>query len=141
MSKKDSEETGQKDLILVKWDGYAVNKDLYVLYFEGKCVILIANAGAFAGTLLQLAFELGAVDVWLRRSTSGYCVFLGDNLLTWSSKRQDTLSRSSAEAEYRGVTNAVAETSWIRNLLRELHTPLFTATCLLVIDVSANIHV
>nr|GEU91796.1 ribonuclease H-like domain-containing protein [Tanacetum cinerariifolium] len=41
---------------------------------------------------------------------------------------QDTLSRSSAEAEYRGVANAVAETSWIRNLLHELHTPLFTAT-------------
>nr|GEX13640.1 ribonuclease H-like domain-containing protein [Tanacetum cinerariifolium] len=63
-----------------------------------------------------------------RRSTSEYCIFLGDNLLTWSSKRQDTLSRSSAEAEYRGVANAVSETSWIRNLLRELHTLLFTTT-------------
>ncbi|GJT60264.1 retrovirus-related pol polyprotein from transposon TNT 1-94 [Tanacetum coccineum] len=41
---------------------------------------------------------------------------------------QDTLSRSSDKAGYRGVANAVAETSWIHNLLRELHTPLFTAT-------------
>nr|GEU60760.1 retrotransposon protein, putative, unclassified [Tanacetum cinerariifolium] len=72
-----------------------------------------------------------------RRSTSRYCVFLGDNLLTWSSKRQVTLSRSSAEAEYRGVTNAAAETSWIHNLLRELHTPLFTATLVYCDNVSA----
>ncbi|XP_050909863.1 uncharacterized protein LOC127123705 [Lathyrus oleraceus] len=44
-----------------------------------------------------------------RSSTSGYCVYLGDNLLSWSSKRQPTLSRSSAEAEYRGVANMVFE--------------------------------
>ncbi|GJZ57519.1 ribonuclease H-like domain-containing protein [Tanacetum coccineum] len=62
-----------------------------------------------------------------RRSTSGSCVFLGDNLLSWSAKRQDTISHFSAEAEYRGVANVVAETAWIRNLLRELHSPLLTA--------------
>nr|GEV68896.1 putative reverse transcriptase domain-containing protein [Tanacetum cinerariifolium] len=39
-----------------------------------------------------------------------------------------TLSRSSVEAEYRGVANAVAETCWIQNLLRELHTPISSAT-------------
>ncbi|GJW70281.1 ribonuclease H-like domain-containing protein [Tanacetum coccineum] len=63
-----------------------------------------------------------------RRFTSGYCVFLGNNLLSWSSKRQPTLSCSSAEPKYRGVANAVAETCWVRNLLRKLHTPLSSAT-------------
>nr|GEW79908.1 hypothetical protein [Tanacetum cinerariifolium] len=63
-----------------------------------------------------------------RRSTSSYCVFLGDNLLLWSAKRQHTISRSSAEAEYQGVANIVAETAWLCNLLCELHSLLLNAT-------------
>nr|GFA17800.1 ribonuclease H-like domain-containing protein [Tanacetum cinerariifolium] len=71
------------------------------------------------------------------RSTSGYCVFLSDNILSWSAKRQVTLPCSSDEAEYRGVANVVAETVWICNLLCELHTPLFTATLVYCDNVSA----
>ncbi|GAA0162032.1 transmembrane signal receptor [Lithospermum erythrorhizon] len=76
-------------------------------------------------------------------STSGFCVFLGDNIISWSSKRQATISRSSAEAEYRRVANVVSEACWLRNLLLELHHPLIKATVVYcdnisVIYLSAN---
>ena len=72
-----------------------------------------------------------------RQSTSGYCVFLGDNHITWSSKRQQVISRSSTEAEYRGVANVVAETAWVRNLLQELLVPVRSATLVYCDNVSA----
>ena len=63
-----------------------------------------------------------------RRSTSGFCIFFGNSLVSWSSKRQTTVSRSSAEAEYRAVANAVSECSWLRHLLGELRCSVSSAT-------------
>ncbi|KAM2863705.1 hypothetical protein FF1_022443 [Malus domestica] len=61
-----------------------------------------------------------AGDVTDRRSTSGYFTFVGGNLVTWRSKKQNVVSRSSAEAEYRGMAHGVCEMLWLRKLLGSL---------------------
>jgi hypothetical protein len=59
-----------------------------------------------------------------RRSTWAYCIFLGSNLISLSSRKQPTISRSSTEAKYKVVANTIAELLWIQTLLRELGIPL-----------------
>lgn len=55
-----------------------------------------------------------------RRSTTGLCIFLGPNAVTWMSKKQSTVSRSSVEAEYQAIAYTTAELRWFCYLLREL---------------------
>ncbi|KAG2406196.1 Retrovirus-related Pol polyprotein from transposon RE1 Retro element 1 [Vigna angularis] len=55
-----------------------------------------------------------------RRSTTGYCVLLGGNLVSWKSKKQNVVARSSAEAEYRSMALTTCELVWIKQLLQEL---------------------
>ena len=74
------------------------------------------------------------------RSTTGYCVFLGSSLISWRTKRQKTVSLSLVEAEYRAMTGACYELSWLRWLwtyLRILHPK----PTLLYCDNSTTLHI
>ncbi|XP_073130872.1 secreted RxLR effector protein 161-like [Henckelia pumila] len=61
----------------------------------------------------------GSIDD--RKSTSGYCTSVWENLVTSRSKKQSVVARSSAEAEYRAMENGVCELIWIRRVMNELN--------------------
>lgn len=75
-----------------------------------------------------------------RRSVSGYLVLLGDRPISWKSKKQETVSLSSAEAEYRSIRKVVGELVWLRRLLHELTIPCSDPT-LVYCDSQVVVHI
>ncbi|KAL0559351.1 hypothetical protein IC582_003960 [Cucumis melo] len=92
----------------------------------------------FSSTITQLGFTSSPHDTALftrhtpqdwagdptdRRSTTGYCFYLGDSLISRRSKKQSVVSRSSTESEYRALVDATAELLWLRWLLADMGVP------------------
>ena len=55
-----------------------------------------------------------------RHFTCGYCVFLGGNIITWSSRKQKGVSKSSIKSKYRSLSQATTELIWLHVLFKEL---------------------
>ena len=99
----------------------AVKRILCYLKFIIQHGLFLSRHSSVQLTAFTDADWAGSIDDW--KSTSGYCVFLGINFISWSSKKQCIVARSSTEAEYKGVTNTAAEVVWLQSLLRKLGVP------------------
>ncbi|CAM8977434.1 unnamed protein product [Rhodiola kirilowii] len=73
-----------------------------------------------------------------RRSTSGYCIKLGPSLISWRTRKQSTVSRSSAESEYRAMAHTCCELVWIAGVLKDLRIPVCTPIVLHCDNNAAN---
>ena len=70
-------------------------------------------------------------------SSSGYLVYLGANLVSWSATKQRVVSHTSAESEYRGLALATAKIFWTQALLQELCVPIYQIPLLWYYNISA----
>lgn len=74
------------------------------------------------------------------RSSTGYSVYLGDSLVFWRSKKQGTVSRSSAEAEYQAMAITICEVVWLLQFLKDLNVD-HSKLALLYCNNQAAIHI
>nr|XP_016488380.1 PREDICTED: uncharacterized mitochondrial protein AtMg00810-like [Nicotiana tabacum] len=72
-----------------------------------------------------------------KRSTTRYCIHLGANCVSWSSRKQNTVARSSAEAEYRALAATAIELTWISYILQDIGMYIKIAPNLFCDNVSA----
>ena len=77
----------------------------------GKLHLILYTDSEYVGSLVD------------RRSTTGYCTMLGGNLVTWRSKKQNIVSKSSTEVEFRAMSNGIDEVLWIRGIPKDLRIP------------------
>jgi len=62
------------------------------------------------------------------RSLSRYCVFLGSSLISWKKKKQKTVVKSSAKAEYRSMSTTASELEWLTHFMDDFHIPVHYPT-------------
>nr|GFA12633.1 putative ribonuclease H-like domain-containing protein [Tanacetum cinerariifolium] len=90
-----------------------------LIYLRPDITYAVGVANGYLETQVYIDADW-AGDKGNRRSTSGYFTLVGENLVTWRSKKQKVVALSSAEAEFQGIARGLAEALWIRKLLSEI---------------------
>ena len=96
------------------------NPHLHIKYLKkspGRGLLFKRNEKLLMEVYIDADYAVSIID---RKSTSGYCMFLGGNLVTWRSKKQNVVPRSSAEAEFRAMVQGLCELLWMRIILNDL---------------------
>jgi len=89
----------------------------YLKGTPGRGILFERNGNANLEAYTDADYAGSIVD---RRLTTGYCTFLGGNLVTWRSKKQNVVARSSAEAEFRAMAQGICELLWLKIILEDL---------------------
>jgi len=92
-----------------------------ILRYLKQCTKLGLKIHKSSSTLVSAFSDADWAGSTDDRSIGGFAVFLGSNFVSWSARKQHTVSRSSIESEYKAVADATAEVMWIQTLLQELH--------------------
>ncbi|XP_070662213.1 uncharacterized mitochondrial protein AtMg00810-like [Malus domestica] len=91
---------------------------MYLKGSVGKGILMKKNGSTQIMGYIDAEWPGNALD---RRSTTGFCTFVGGNFVTWKSKKQAVIARSSAEVEYRAMASTVYELTWLKSLVTHAH--------------------
>ncbi|KAM2142505.1 hypothetical protein ACFX1Q_008652 [Malus domestica] len=114
-----------------------------IRYLQGTMNIGITFSANTVSKLTAFSDSDWAADLNTRRSITGYVVYLGNNPISWQSKKQNSVSRSSTDAEYKALAHTAADIAWIQNILKDLDVlldapPTIHCDNMSVIALSAN---